>query len=44
MASEYGMKTDAEGGLEFLLSRDDIDKSRIIGSCITVSLVQFPNQ
>ena len=31
MASEYGMKTDAEGGLEFLLSREDIDKTRIIG-------------
>ena len=25
-----GMKMDAEGGLEFLLSREDIDRRRII--------------
>ncbi|XP_063690128.1 protein ABHD13-like [Bolinopsis microptera] len=30
LASEYGMKMDAEGGLEFLLSREDIDRRRII--------------
>lgn len=30
LASEYGMKMDAEGGLEFLMSRDDIDRRRII--------------
>jgi len=30
LASEYGMKMDAEGGLEFLTSREDIDRRRII--------------